>query len=547
MEAIRPALEGRRFDVAVIGGGISGVAIAKACAQGGLKALLLERHDFGAGTSSRSTRIIHGGLRYLEHGEIALVRESLRERERMRVEKPHLVRPLKFLLAFPQQHALSLRNPVAVRFGLWLYKRMAGAGASLAKPKLEMEGWRVFDYDDAQCEFPERLIAEWVTEAAAAGAAARNHSEVLEVLRRDGRVRGVRVRDRLTGVEYEVEATNVVNASGPWADQVCAASGIGRGQMLGGVRGSHIVLPEFHGMPDAAVYTEAEDGRPFFVVPWNGQVLVGTTEVADDGDPAEAAPSGEEITYLWRAFSRVFPAAGLRRDEIRWAFAGVRPLPRSEQNELGAISRRYFIHDHSDDGAVGMWSVIGGKLTTAAALGRECARKLGAKVPEPATALVASGPANGYDATLAHWAKQVSDATRNCNGVVTMASARAVAEWQGRAALGIVRNSCRDDRWTERLCEHSPHIVGEAVHAIENEMAVTLGDILLRRVPVALGACWSRECSRQAAERIGRALGWSGARAGMEWEVFEQERRAFLRDPQTLTSYGAAPLAKNVA
>src|SRR5438045_3734295 len=143
------------FDVLVIGGGINGVAIARECAQWSKRTLLVEQNDFSSGTSSRSTRIIHGGLRYLEHGEIGLVRESLRERERMRVEKPHLVRPLKFLLAFPQQKALSLRNPVAVRMGLWLYQRMAGATRpSRTKTVLpEMESWRVFEYEDAQCEF----------------------------------------------------------------------------------------------------------------------------------------------------------------------------------------------------------------------------------------------------------------------------------------------------------------------------------------------------------------------------------------------------------
>lgn len=533
MGSTRPRL---RFDVVVIGGGISGVAIAKYCALGGLGTLLLEQNDFGSGTSSRSTRIIHGGLRYLEHGEIGLVRESLRERERLRVEKPHLVRPMRFLLAFPQSPtALSLRNPIAIRMGLWLYHRMGGATRDTTQVHHpDLESWRVFDYEDAQCEFPERLIAEWLTEAVAAGAVARNHTEVLEVLRRDGAVNGVRTRDQLTGEESRVEADHVVNATGPWADGVREASNIGRETMLGGVRGSHIVLSRFPGAPDAAVYTEAVDGRPFFVVPWNRQVLVGTTEVPDYGDPSLSQPSSTEVDYLFRSLLKVFPASGLTRDAIHYFFSGVRPLPRSSRAELGAISRRYFLRDHRDDGAAGMISVIGGKLTTAAALGRQCARMLGARVPEPSTAVVAHGPANGYETTLAHWSKQVSDATRNCRGVVRMESARAIAEWHGRQAWSIVRRACQHPLLTQPLCDHSAHLVAEAVHAVEVERAVTLGDILLRRAPVALSACWGRECSEQAGLRVGKALGWSASHVGQQLEAFMEERRRFLHTPWDL-------------
>ncbi len=533
----------KRYDVIIIGGGISGVAIARACAQGGRRTLLLEQTDFGAGTSSRSTRIIHGGLRYLEHGEIGLVRESLRERERLRVEQPHLVRPMKFLLAFPQSPAtLSLRNPIAIRMGLWLYKAMAGAQPDLKKITVgasqdalkESGPWRIFNYEDAQCEFPERLIAEWLTEAVAAGAVAHNHTEVLEITRRDGYVTGVIARDRLSGEELKFESRQIVNAAGPWVDQVCAASNLGNEAMVGGVRGSHIVLPRFQGAPNTAIYTEAVDGRPFFIIPWNGQVLVGTTEVPDQGDPTKSQASADEVDYLFRSFLKVFPAAGLAREDIHYFFSGVRPLPRSARTELGAISRKYFLHDHKDDGAMGMISVIGGKLTTAAALGRHCARMLGAHAPEPHTVLVAHGPASGYEGTLAHWSKQISDATRNCRGVVTMESARAIAEWHGRQALSIVRRACLHPLLTQPLCEHSPHLVGEAVHAVEVEQAATLGDILLRRVPVALSACWGRECSEHAALRIGQVLGWNPQQVGHQLEAFAEERRRFLQSPLEL-------------
>ena len=201
----RPSLENERFHVIVIGGGINGVAIARECARAGRRTLLVEQHDFAAGTTSRSTRIIHGGLRYLEHGDIGQVRESLREREWLLQRYPHLVHPLQFLLALGEE---SRRSALAVRTGLWLYRRMGHAargvdGSRTEQDKLERlldagKHFSVFSFDDAQCEFPERLVAEWLVEAIEAGAVARNHTEVLAVRIHNGRATGVLLRDRLT-------------------------------------------------------------------------------------------------------------------------------------------------------------------------------------------------------------------------------------------------------------------------------------------------------------------------------------------------------------
>ncbi|PYX60957.1 MAG: FAD-dependent oxidoreductase, partial [Acidobacteria bacterium] len=228
----RPPLDGERFQVVVIGGGINGVAIARECARGGRRTLLLEQHDFGSGTTSRSTRIIHGGLRYLEHGEIGMVREGLRARGRLLQERPHLVHPVHFLLALNDN---SRRSSLAVRTGLWLYRRLGGTlgatSSDMDKKKLEQwldsgHQWSIFNFEDAQCEFPERLVAEWLVEAVQAGAVARNHTQVLAVDVIHGKVRGVLMRDLLTGKEERIEATWVVNATGPWADRLCQRSSI---------------------------------------------------------------------------------------------------------------------------------------------------------------------------------------------------------------------------------------------------------------------------------------------------------------------------------
>jgi glycerol-3-phosphate dehydrogenase len=524
---MRSNLNGAGFEIVVIGGGINGVAIARECAQAGKRLLLVEQHDFASGTTSRSTRIIHGGLRYLEHGELGLVRESLRERERLRSKRPHLVRPLKFLLAV---RAGGNHSALAVRAGLWLYASLGAGKPRSVNGELESlermldngRRWSVFHYDDAQCEFPERLVAEWLAEAIGFGAEARNYTQVVEVEARGGRVSGVRARDLLDGTEFRVTADWVVNASGPWADRVCAASAIRtRTPLVGGVRGSHLLLGRFPGAPESAVYAEAVDGRPVFVVPWNGQLLVGTTEVRDQRDPEKAEPDAVEIEYLFESMKKLFAGARLAWDDVRASFAGIRPLPYAPGDRPSAVTRRHLLHDHADEGASGMVSVIGGKLTTAASLARECARTMGITVEEPA---VSTGPSvEEIEAVLSQWARAAAQAAG-----IPERSARALAEWHGPAVGEIAWLAGADRSLRDTICPGSDHIVAEAVFAARRECAATLGDILLRRVPVALGADWSEESSRIAAQRIGKALGWGAVRIGQQREAFEAERAAFL-------------------
>ncbi|MFZ0136155.1 MAG: glycerol-3-phosphate dehydrogenase/oxidase [Candidatus Sulfotelmatobacter sp.] len=526
----RASLEGQHFQVVVIGGGINGVAVARQCARAGKHTLLVEQNDFASGVTSRSTRIIHGGLRYLEHGELGLVRESLREREKLLREKSHLVHPMHFLLLLNET---SQRSAMKVRAGLWLYQRMAGKPPSKEATEMELKRleraldaghrWSFYNYEDAQCEFPERLVAEWLMEAVDAGATVRNHMEALAVDVSHGRTRGVLLRDQITGRDQRVDAAWVINCSGPWADRVCQRSSIRMVKpMLGGVRGSHIVLSRFSGSPNAAVYTEAVDGRPIFVLPWNDQLLVGTTEVADNGDPARTVPSPDEISYLVRSVAQLFPKAKITAQSVKHAFAGIRPLPYSPDNKPSAITRQHVLHDHTDDGAARMLSVIGGKLTTAASLARECARKIGLKAIEPNTMTV--GPDNALDPFLDDAVLEIARI-----GAVSEETARGMVEWHGKRAADIARMALVSAELRAPICPHTSHVIAEVVEAYRREFAVTLGDVLLRRVPVALGACWSESCSREAALRIGAVLGWDEHAMGANLESFEMERSAFLR------------------
>lgn len=521
-----PPLDGQSFDVVVIGGGINGVAIARECARAGRRTLLVERNDFACGTTSRSTRIIHGGLRYLEHGEIGLVRESLRERQRLLAERPNLVRPMQFVLALPP----GRRSALEVRFGLWLYRKFAGGRLVDSHPDtlerlLDRTGdtstLRLFTYDDAQCEFPERLVAEWLSDAIDFGAVVRNHVSALAVRRTNGAVTSVRLREGER--EYEVLSSTIINATGPWADDVCRDSGITTEHpMIGGVRGSHIVLPRFAGAPEAAVYTEAADGRPVFCIPWNGQILFGTTEVADSDDPGKAQPSDAEIDYLITSLKSLLPQAPVH--EISFAFSGVRPLPYAPGRDAAAVTRRHFLHDHTTDGAAGMISVIGGKLTTAASLARECVRQIGIEAPEPAHVAILDGVA------LSDAIDRVAQDVAKVSGL-DPARARSLVARRGARAVAIARHIALDERLRDRLSGEHDQPLGEATYAVQHEAALTLGDVLLRRVPVALTPRWSEHDTRLAAEQIGRFVGWSEADLVRQITDFDRERSAFLTRP----------------
>lgn len=524
-------------DVIVIGGGITGVAIARQCALAGRRVLLVEKDDFCSGTTSRTTRIVHGGLRYVEYGEFGMVREALVERERLLRERPHLVRPMKFVFALNEA---SRHSALELRFGLWLYRRLAGKRMTSSVPPADLAAlerqldnrkrWALFEYDDAQCEFPERLVAEWLTEALEAGAFAHNYTEALEISSRDGRVRGAVLRDRLGGTEQHVRAEWVINATGPWADQVFRTTGLANASpMLSPTRGTHIVLPRLPGSPKTAIYTEASDGRPVFLIPWNGALLVGATEVPDSESPDKVAPSAGEVLYLLNLVNRLLPHASYNTSDIHYTFAGLRPLPHSGDTSPGAVSRRHIVRNHAADGALGLYSVLGGKLTTAAALARRCARMIGLPRREEAPVLTAPSDVQDVEATFATWARMVSAAAG-----IPEACARSLASWHGTRALTIAYAARQETQLREPLYENSCHIVAEAVEAVRHECAVTLGDILLRRVPVGLSPGFTDECAVTAAQRIGGALGWTESHIQSSLESFLEERAAFLRKPAPL-------------
>ena len=386
----------RNFDVIVIGAGINGAGIARDAAMRGLSVLLIEKGEVGRGTTSASTRLIHGGLRYLEHFEFGLVRESLREREILLRIAPHLVRPLAITIPIYKRNK---RGRATIRAGMVLYDLLSW-GKSLPRHQMfscaeTLQRWPGLNpeglvgaalYYDAQVEFPERLVAENVRSACEFGAEVLTHTRVTNVAIADGKVSGVEFVGEDSDKQF-AEAHVVINAAGPWIDQVLEQLSIDSPKLIGGTKGSHIIVPPFPTAPVNAIYVEARsDGRPIFIVPWNKLYLIGTTDVRFEGDPDEVRCELWEIDYLLSEANLAFPGAQLTPDTIIETYSGVRPLPVTTDKDEQSITRRHFIREHPR--LPNLLSIVGGKLTTYRSLAEQCVdtifRKLG-KQPPPCT------------------------------------------------------------------------------------------------------------------------------------------------------------------
>jgi glycerol-3-phosphate dehydrogenase len=384
--------------VIIIGAGINGAGIARDASMRGLKVLLLDKSDAGSGTTSASTRLIHGGLRYLEHFEFGLVRESLREREILLRIAPHLVKPLPIAIPIYKH---SKRGRVTIRAGMIAYDLLS-AGKSLPRHRMLSRSETLKQYPglnprgllgsalyfDAQVEFPERLVLENVLAAREHGTEVFTYAPVTNLIVEGNLVSGVEFVGE-GGQSHFARADVVINAAGPWVDRVLERAPLESPRLIGGTKGSHIVVPVFPGAPQNAIYLEARsDRRPFFIIPWNGNFLIGTTDVRFEDDPDEVRCELWEIDYLLAETNRAFPSAQLTREQILFTYSGVRPLPRTDDKEEQSITRRHFIREHPQ--AKNLLSIVGGKLTTYRSLAEECVdlifRKIGRQSPPCTTA-----------------------------------------------------------------------------------------------------------------------------------------------------------------
>ena len=512
---------GEGLDLLVIGGGITGAGILHDAALRGLAVGLVERGDFGCGTSSRSSKLIHGGLRYLRRMQLGITRTACRERDLLALSSPHLVWPVRFLYPSYENDATPGWQ---VDLGLAMYDHLtpvrhrhekvdARAAAvlvpGLARPGLEFG----LLYDDAVAD-DARLVLAVVTAGVLAGGVAVSYARVEGLVRdRDGRVAGAMVRDLESGATQEVRAPVVVNATGVWGDEIRAMSGATRAKLRPS-RGSHLLFPR-HRLPlDVAVTALApDDGRPVFSVPHPEGTLVGTTDLFHSGPLDDPRPSVEEAAYLLRFAKRIFPAARLRAQDVSGAFAGVRPVLSSHAETPSEASREEAVWEER-----GLVSTAGGKLTTFRATAEKVVNTTVKLLPEerrdglapPQTAAVAL-PWRGDHLELVRSLRSLRVGEEVAQGLVRRLGALALP------AVAADHEALRPVAEGLDLCG------AELVWQLRFGGVVHLEDLLLRRV--RLGMWQPRLCLEIAPKLrplLRRAAGWTVARWNAELKRLER-------------------------
>jgi glycerol-3-phosphate dehydrogenase len=514
------------FDVVIVGGGMAGAGIARDLALRGLSVALVDKGDFASGTTSRSSKLIHGGLRYLELFDFALVRESLRERETLRRLAPHLVRPLPFLVPVYRD---SSRSMVKVRLGMRLYDwlapgrareryRVLSAPEALGLEPIRAEGLRgVGSYFDDLLVYPERLCLENVLSACRHGGRAFNYAEVEEIVRdARGAPAGVVVRDLVTGRVATLGARVLVNATGPWVDQFRERAGVvERGRhLLRRTKGIHCLLPR---LTTRALYHSTADDRMIFVIPWREFSLVGTTDTDFEGDLDRVHATRDEVVYLLEEVRRVLPDPRVSPEHVAYTYAGVRPLSFEEGRRAADVSREHKVVDEEGGRFL---SITGTKLTCFRSLAEEVgdrvARSLGHGRAGRTARLSLDGAEEEVRMEVHTWLDVSAEASTSGLSRPTLET---LVELYGRAYPAVIALAGKVPEGTERLCPRNPDIVAQLHLAVQDEMAVSLEDFLLRRTGIGTSSCQGLDCADVIGRRMATLLGWSPRRLEAELEA----------------------------
>lgn len=529
------------FDLLVIGGGITGAGVAREAALCGWRVVLVERRDFAAGTSSRSSKLIHGGLRYLAQGDVSLVREAARERAVLRRLAPHLAEPIQMLVP-----VYSRTGYLTIRAGLFTYDRLAkvnkeernrmlGREQALGlEPLLRAErlygAGLYYEYltDDA------RLVIETVKSAVALGALAVNHAPVVGLHLQNGQVAGAIVRDEHDGGEYVVRAAAVVNAAGPWVDDVRLMQGGSEQRRLHLTKGIHLTLARERLPVGRCVVMQAADKRSVFVIPHGELVYLGTTDTDYEGPRDEPAITRADADYLLAAANATFQIQPLTLRDVLGAWAGLRPLLHEEGRKPSEISRK----DEIMIGPTGLISIAGGKLTTFRCMAQRIIEVAAERLsPARAAAVVALG--NSETTPLAGGAFAVQAESDPALAVkefhdrlhVRFAgfSPRVLdrlVHLYGTQAEEILARAAAEPAQAELADAESGLTRAEVEYNLRSEMALTLADVLERRARLFL---WDRSNGLRAAPRVaswmGEVLGWSAAQQQAELAGYEQHVR----------------------
>lgn len=548
-------LSNQPFDLIVIGGGINGAATARDGALRGLKTILIEKGDFAGGTTSWSSRLIHGGLRYLEYFEFNLVRESLHEREVLLRNAPHLAKPVQMTIPIYRSGSRGYR---IIQVGMVLYDVLSYDKSLPNHRMLSRQStrqlFRAIDaeelagsaqYYDGQAEHAERLCLENILDAQQAGATVLNYAQVEDIHLSNRRITSLICGDMLSDHRFEVtthDKTVVVNTSGPWVDEVCglSESPISKSRKIGGTKGSHIIVDPFPGAPDSALYVEAKsDGRPFFIIPWLGQYLIGTTDERYDGRLDNIKADPEEVDYLLAETNAVLPAARLTRDDVRFTYAGVRPLPYAEGKKAASITRDHILHDHSKEGAENLISLIGGKLTTHRQVGEEFVNAVFRKRKQAAPACPTHKRSLPGAILLDHpQVKQWHD--RYGHLIAPPVLDHLLGIYGARVAdlLALVEAT---PVLAEPIVAGLYDIQAQVVFAVQAEMAHSFVDILRRRTTVCMHKNYGFDALPVVAQVLRQYCDWSEERCDRNIRAYHQFMEANCipdyalgRDPVTL-------------
>jgi glycerol-3-phosphate dehydrogenase len=514
-----------RFDVVVIGAGINGAGISRDAALRGLRVLVVEQSDLCAGTSAWSSRLIHGGLRYLEHAELGLVRESLAEREALLKIAPHLVKPVGMYVPVYRGGQRPLWK---IRIGMWVYDLLS-RGKSLPNHEMlsaaelleSMPGLAAdkltggAQYFDAQCVYPERLVLENLVDAANHGAEVMLNTRVIKPQIEAGVVVGVVVEDA-AGEQQTITASVVVNATGAWVDGVL--DDLPLPKLIGGTKGSHLVIDRPLNMGAAAIYSEAQrDGRPFFIIPWNDMTLIGTTDRRFRGDPGEAAIDDDEFDYLLGEARRVLPRANLTAGDVSYCYCGVRPLPHRRRGAEGSITRRHLIKHHRRV-AKGLISIVGGKLTTYRQLAEEVTDRVCRLLQHDAacTTRTRSLPGAGDEQDR----QAVFDEGQQLG--VTEPQLRQLWRVYGMTSTEILARIRSAPELAEELCPNSHVLLASLLQGLETEWASNLIDLLQRRNMAGLSQDFGWQTAQAGAAALQRLAIWDAPRVAEELAGYRQ-------------------------
>jgi glycerol-3-phosphate dehydrogenase len=525
-ERLLRALAGETVDLLVIGGGITGAGIALDAAARGLRTALVEMQDFAAGTSSRSTKLIHGGLRYLKQLEFKVVAETGRERAVVYENGPHVTTPEWMLLPFYSGGQLG---PVTSRIGLTLYDWLArvkkdewhtmlSAKETLERePLLRREGLKGGGYYVEYRTDDARLTLEVLKRAVELGATAVNYARVTKLLYDGSRLSGALVHDRIGGGEYELRARHVVNATGPWVDGIRELDRSKQGKTLRLTKGVHLVFDQSRFPLRQSVYFDTPDGRMVFAIPRDGKTYVGTTDTDYTGDPAHPRMEADDLRYLLGAANHMFPSLGLKPEDVESSWAGLRPLIRQEGKSPSEVSRK----DEIFVSPSGLISIAGGKLTGYRKMAerivdlvsrRRVAEGLSALAASRTKTMPVSGGDVGGGAGYGAYVRQQTEA--GIAAGLEADEAERIARRYGSNAPRLFRLAAESGGFAER---HGLPLAlaAELRYAVEAEMAATPADFWIRRTgrlyfdrPGVLK--WKNAVSSAMAE----LLGWSDARRG---------------------------------